>query len=106
MIMQIDDGMVEAANAVVPHMTPGIVRAMLEAALTGQVFIAEGEGQNIVDAKSHYPDYITVRVSSSYVALDLARQLITSVQQQPTNTQLDRPIELMLAGTVAISKDD
>jgi hypothetical protein len=104
--MKIDNVMVEAANAVVPQMTPGIVRAILEAALTGQIFIAEGEGQEIVDGKSHYPDYITVRISSSYIALDIARQLITGVQQQPTQALLDRPIDLMLAGTASISKDD
>jgi len=105
-MMQIDNEMVEAANAVVPHMNPGIVRAMLEAALNGQVFVAEGEGQKIVEGKSHYPDSITVRVSSSYMALDLERQLIVGVQQKHSQTLLERPIELMFAGRVSISKDD
>jgi hypothetical protein len=57
--MVIDNEMVAAAK-IVPELKPETVRRMLEAALSGQLFVAEGEGQKIIDGKSHYPDYITV----------------------------------------------
>lgn len=104
--MKITDEMVKAASAVVPSLSDGAVRQMLEAALAGQIVMGEGDGQVIEDGKSRYPDYMTIYIKSTYKALDLARQLIATVQDQPAGAELERPAMLLVAGTAAMSFDD
>lgn len=104
--MKVTDEMVAKAAAVVPAMTDGIVRQMLEAALSGGLVMLAGKGQVIEDGKSRYPDYLQIEVSDVYGALDLSRQLITAVQQQPGTTVLERPALLLIAGEAGMSYDD
>lgn len=104
--MKVTDDMVAKAAAVVPAMTAGGIRQILEAALSDQVVMVTGKGLVVEDGKSKYPDYMQIEVSDVYVALDLAQQLISVVQQQPGATSLDRPAVLLLYGEAGFSYDN
>jgi hypothetical protein len=104
--MKVTDEMVAKATAAVPHMTEETVRQMLEAALSGSIIMIAGQGHAVANGKSEYPDYMQIEVSDTYVALDLARQLISAVQQQPGANTLERPALLLVAGEAGISDDD
>lgn len=104
--MEISNEMVAKAQAVAPALTDGVVRSMLEAALSGQVVMVANEGQHIVDGKSLYPDYMQIEVADRYTILSLAQQLIATLQGQPNAATLEHPALLMLAGKAGISYDD
>jgi hypothetical protein len=104
--MRVTDEMVKASMAVEPDIPESSIRAVLAAALSGNVVFAVGEGRTEVAGKSRYPSGGTVLVRSPYKALELGQELIKGASSalQQNKTQCD--IQLYLAGTATVELDD
>lgn len=104
--MNVTDEMVAKALEAAPDMAIGAIRQILEAALSGQIVMTQGAGQTLAEGKSLYPDYMQIEISDTYMALDIARQLVTTVQQQPAANTLERPAIILVSGSADMSYDN
>ncbi|MFL1481005.1 hypothetical protein [Pseudomonas grimontii] len=89
---------------------PGVTPKMLDSVFTtagqdSQLLFVQGEGEQIVDGKSKYPDYLQVEIGSAQVAMTLAQQLLNACSAAISNGGVLRsPITLVIAGQAIISE--
>lgn len=88
--MQITDEIIERVQAAVPGATLTLVRTVANALLTSQaqIIFVQGDGREMVDGESHYPDSLQLVVNDPHVAADLARQLSLASSNGTSTTVL------------------
>ena len=70
-----------------------------------QLLFVQGEGEQIVDGKSKYPDYLQIQIGSAQEAMALAQQLLNACSAAICNGGVLRsPVTLSIAGQAIISE--
>ena len=100
--MKIDDDVIQRAISAAPEVDRETIVKILQGALAGHILMDDGKGESHFQGKIRYPDYLTVRITKRYVALDFARRLISAVQDDPASEHLKNPVSLYLAGEATI----
>ena len=90
----------------VPGITPGTLDSIFTAARgNSQLLFVQGEGHQVVDCKSQYPDYLQIKICSAQEAAALAQQLLQACTAALANGgELASPITLTIAGQAIISE--
>lgn len=90
----------------VPGVTPDALDSIFSAAGgNSQLLFVQGEGHQIVDGKSTYPDYLQLQICDAREAAALAQQLLQACAAAIDNGGVLRsPVTLMVAGQAILSE--
>lgn len=90
----------------VPGITPDVLNAIFTAAgKNSQLLFVQGEGHQVKDGKSNYPDYLQIEIGNAQEAMALAQHLINACSAAIANGGvLSSPITLLIAGQAIISE--
>lgn len=99
----------EEITALICDSTPGMTPQLLEAALNvagdAQILFIQGEGGQVIDGKSEYPNYLQIQISDTHEAMRLAQQLMKACADSIGNGGALRfPVSLSLAGQATLSE--
>jgi hypothetical protein len=80
--------------------------AILTAAGTdSQLLFIQGEGHQVINGKSKYPDYLQIQIGDAQVAMALAQQLLNACSAAISNGgEMTAPVTLLIAGQAIISE--
>lgn len=88
-----------------PGITPQLLEAALSAAQNTQILFVQGEGGQVIDGKSEYPDYLQIQIGDVHDAMRLAQQLLNACADSIGNGGALRvPVTLSLAGQAILSE--
>ena len=95
----------QVCNAV-PGITPNVLDNIFTAAgEDSQLLFVQGEGQQVIDGKSKYPDYLQIEIGNAQEAMALAQQLLNAcVAAIGNGGVLPSPVTLLIAGQAIISE--
>ncbi|KNH43677.1 hypothetical protein M5G27_27900 [Pseudomonas shahriarae] len=90
----------------IPELTPELLAAVLNAAGEDcQILFIQGEGQQVIKGKTHYPDYLQVEITDPREAMNLAQQLLNACSAAMDNGGVLRsPVTLSFAGQALLSE--
>ncbi|RMM39394.1 hypothetical protein QO021_30310 (plasmid) [Pseudomonas amygdali pv. lachrymans] len=97
----------EIANQIcnaIPDITPTVLDSIFASAGTdSQLLFVQGEGGQVIDGKSKYPDYLQVQICNAQDAMALAQQLVNACSAAMGNGGVLRsPITLLIAGQAIV----
>ena len=103
--MVVSEEVSELICSTVPSVTPDMLSAIFTAMKdSSQVLFVQGEGRQVIDGKSNYPDYLQVEIGSAQEAAALAQQLLNACATAIGNGgALPSPVTLLIAGQAIIS---
>ena len=88
-----------------PGMTPQLLEAALNVAGEAQIIFNQGEGHDVIDGKSKYPNYLQIEIADANEAMRLALQLMNACANAIDNGGVLRsPVALILAGQATLSE--
>lgn len=88
-----------------PGMTPQLLEAALSVAADAQILFTQGEGCEVVDGKSEYPNYLQVEITDPQEAMRLAQRLLNACAEAMSNGgALRQPVTLTFAGQATLSE--
>ncbi|WP_282366573.1 hypothetical protein [Pseudomonas sp. PS02290] len=95
----------QICNAV-PGITPTVLRSVLSVAGEGsQLLFIQGQGKQVIDEKSKYPDYLQIEIGDAQEAMALSRRLLEACTAAIGNGgALPSPVTLLIAGQAIISE--
>lgn len=104
--MKVSEEITNQICAAIPGTTPKMLDSIYTAAgQDSQLLFVQGEGQQIVDGKSKYPDYLQIQISSAQEAMALAQQLLNACSAAISNGgELRSTVTLSIAGQAIISE--
>lgn len=90
----------------VPSVTPQVLDAVLSAAAKdSQLVFVQGEGHQVIDGKSSYPDLIQIQINDAQEAINLAQQLLNACATAMANGgELRSPVTLLISGQALVSE--
>lgn len=90
----------------IPELTPELLAAVLNAAGEDcQILFIQGEGQQVIKGKTHYPDYLQVEITDPREAMNLAQQLLNACSAAMDNGGVLRsPVTLSFVGQALLSE--
>lgn len=90
----------------IPEVTPELLEIVLKVAgQDSQLLFIQGEGQQVIDGKSSYPNYLQVQVTDVREAMNLAQQLMSACSAAIDNGGVFRsPLTLSFAGQALLSE--
>ncbi len=90
----------------VPGITPNMLKSIFTTAVQdSQLLFVQGKGQQIVDGKSKYPDYLQIEIGNAQEAMALAQQILNACSAAIGNGGVLRsPVTLLIAGQAIISE--
>jgi len=89
---------------------PGVSSMTLDAIFTAagtdsQLLFIQGEGHQVINGKSKYPDYLQIQIGDAQVAIALAQQLLNACSAAISNGgEMTAPVTLLIAGQAIISE--
>ncbi|CAD0266042.1 conserved hypothetical protein [Pseudomonas veronii] len=91
---------------VVPGITPKVLDSIFTVAgKDSQLLFVQGEGHQVIDEKSRYPDYLQIEIGNAQEAMALAQQLLNACSAAIGNGGvLPSPVTLLIAGQAIISE--
>ncbi|MGG5276377.1 hypothetical protein [Pseudomonas syringae pv. coryli] len=95
----------QICNAV-PGITPDVLGSIFTAAAKdSQLLFVQGEGHQVIEGKSNYPDYLQICIGNPQEAMALAQQLLNACAAAISNGgALRSPVTLQIAGKAIISE--
>ncbi|EPQ6932506.1 hypothetical protein ACUVZD_000149 [Pseudomonas aeruginosa] len=104
--MKVSEEVTSQVCTVVPGITPNTLDAIFTAAGTdSQLLFIQGEGHQVIDGKSKYPDYLQIEIGDAQAAMALAQQLLNACSTAIGNGGvLPSPVTLLIAGLAIISE--
>lgn len=104
--MKVSEEITNQICTAIPGTTPKMLDSIFTAAgQDSQLLFVQGEGQQIVDGKSKYPDYLQIQIGSAQEAMALAQQLLNACSAAICNGGVLRsPVTLSIAGQAIISE--
>lgn len=104
--MKVTDEVSSQICSAVAGITPKTLDSILNAAGEDtQLLFIQGEGHQVVDEKSKYPDHLQIQISSAQEAAALAQQLLKACADAISNGgELRSPVTLVIAGQAIISE--
>lgn len=88
-----------------PGMTPQLLEAALNVASDAQILFTQGEGCEVIDGKSVYPNYLQLEITDAQEAMRLAQQLLNACAEAMSNGgALRQPVSLTFAGQATLSE--
>ncbi|MDP5168547.1 hypothetical protein [Pseudomonas syringae] len=102
--MKISEEITNQICTAIPGTTPKMLDSLFTAAgQDSQLLFIQAEGQQIVDGKSKYPDYLQIQIGSAQEAMALAQQLLSACSAAICNGgELRAPVTLLIAGQAII----
>ncbi|MBV7547405.1 hypothetical protein KW849_14030 [Pseudomonas sp. PDM26] len=90
----------------IPEVTPELLEAVLTVAgQDSQILFIQGEGQQVIEGKTSYPDYLQVEITDAQEAMNLAQQLLNACSAAISNGgKLRSPVTLLIAGQALLSE--
>lgn len=90
----------------IPDITPQLLDLVLtHAGKDCQILFEHGAGQQVVQGKSIYPDYLTIQITDVQEAMRLAQQLLNACADAMSNGgELRSPVSLIFAGQALLSE--
>lgn len=90
----------------IPEMTPELLDSVLNlAGKDCQILFDQGEGQQVIQGKSQYPDYLTIQISDAQEAMRLVQQLLSACADAMNNGgELRSPVSLNFGGQALLSE--
>lgn len=103
--MKFNEEITNQICAAVPDVTPCMLNAIFNVAGKGsQLRFTQGEGQQVIEGKSTYPDYLEIEIGNAQQAMALAQQLLNACSTAISNGgALRSPVTLLIAGQAVIS---
>ncbi|WP_439125954.1 MAG: hypothetical protein ACNJA3_29030 (plasmid) [Pseudomonas rhizophila] len=104
--MKVSEEVTNQICTAIPGITPKMLNSVFtKAGQDSQLLFVQGEGQQIVDGKSKYPDYLQIEIGSAQEAMALAQQLLNACSAAIGNGGVLRsPVTLVIAGQAIISE--
>lgn len=88
-----------------PGVTPQLLESVLCAAGDAQIIFTQGEGCEVIDGKSQYPNYLQVEITDAQEAMRLAQHLLNACADAMSNGGALRvPVSLTFAGQATLSE--
>lgn len=90
----------------IPDLTEELLESVLShAGKDCQILFDQGEGEQVIHGKSHYPDYLTIQIGDAQEAMRLAQQLLSACADALNNGgELRSPVSLHFAGQALLSE--
>lgn len=104
--MKVSEEITSQICAAVPGVSPGTLDAIFTAAGSdSQLLFIQGEGHQVVNEKSVYPDYLQIQICDAQEAMALAQQLLNACSAAiDKGGVLPAPVTLLVAGQAIISE--
>ncbi|WP_073666299.1 hypothetical protein [Pseudomonas aeruginosa] len=104
--MKVSEEITSQICAAVPGISPGTLDAIFTAAGSdSQLLFIQGEGHQVINEKSEYPDYLQIQIGDAQEAMRLAQQLLNACSAAIGNGGvLPAPVTLLIAGQAIISE--
>ena len=90
----------------IPEVTPRLLESVLNVAgEESQLLFIQGEGCQVIDGKSAYPDLLQIQIADAQEAMRLAQQLLSACADAfGNNGVLRTPVTLLIAGQALLSE--
>jgi hypothetical protein len=90
----------------IPEANPKLLEAVLKVAgQDSQLLFIQGEGHQVIDGKSCYPDYLQVEITDAREDMNLAQQLLKACSAAMDNGgEFRSPLTLSFAGQALLSE--
>lgn len=104
--MKVSEEVVNQICKSIPGITPYVLESVFTAAgKESQLLFVQGDGQQVIDGKSKYPDYLQIQIGDAQEAMALAQQLLNACSAAICNGGvLHSPVTLVIAGQAIISE--
>ncbi len=104
--MKVSEEISSKVCTVVPGISPSTLEAIFTAAgADSQLLFIQGEGHQVINEKSEYPDYLQIQIVDAHEAMALAQQLLSACSAAIGNGGiLPAPVTLLIAGQAIISE--
>ncbi|TCV51604.1 hypothetical protein [Pseudomonas sp. 460] len=104
--MQISEEITSRICETIPGVTPRLLESVLNVAgEDSQLLFVQGEGYQVIDGKSSYPDLLQIQIADAQEAMRLAQQLLNACADAfGNNGALRSPVTLLIAGQASLSE--
>lgn len=90
----------------IPEVTPRLLESVFNVAgEDSQLLFIQGEGCQVIDDKSSYPDLLQIEIADAQVAMGLAQQLLNACADAIGNNGVLRsPVTILISGQALLSE--